>query len=252
MQMEKHPEYEDNIVLSCTGICKNFGGMEALKDIDFQVFRGEIFGIAGPNGAGKTTLFNVMSKILPIDQGRVWFDGEYLERLSAHEVCRCGLTRTFQIPQIFSSLTVYKNVLVGAVFGNMKNGVEEEQNIEELLNFVGLWEQRNKIAEELSLYERKVLMIATALATKPKLLMLDEPVAGLSKIESNNKMELIKRINKNNITLILIEHNMDVLMGISDRVMILQHGKKICEGSPEEVCNDKAVIEAYLGEKYVR
>jgi ABC-type branched-subunit amino acid transport system ATPase component len=252
MQIEKHPKIEDNVLLSCTGICKNFGGMAALKDLDFQVYSGEIFGIAGPNGAGKTTLFNVMSKILPLDHGRVWFDGVYLERLSAHEICRHGLTRTFQIPQIFSSLTVYRNVLVGNVFGNMKNEADEEKNIKEVLNFVGLWDKRNKIAEELSLYERKVLMIATALATKPKMLMLDEPVAGLSKNESNHEMELIKRINKNNVTLILIEHNMDVLMGVSDRVMILQHGKKICEGSPEIVCNDEAVIEAYLGEKYVR
>lgn len=252
LQIEKNPKNEDNVILSCTGICKNFGGMAALKDLDFQVIRGEIFGIAGPNGAGKTTLFNVMSKILPLDHGRVWFDGEYLEKLSAHEICRHGLTRTFQIPQIFSSLTVYKNVLVGTVFGNMKNEVEEEKNIEEVLNFVGLWEKRNKIAEELSLYERKVLMIATALATKPKMLMLDEPVAGLSKNESSHEMDLIRRINKNNVTLILIEHNMDVLMGISDRVMILQHGKKICEGAPEVVCNDEAVIEAYLGEKYAR
>ena len=252
MQIEKHPENEDNIILSCTGICKNFGGMAALKDLDFQVYEGEIFGIAGPNGAGKTTLYNVISKILPLDHGRVWFDGEYLEKLSAHEICRHGLARTFQIPQIFSSLTVYKNVLVGALFGNMKKEAEEEKNIKEVLNFVGLWEKRNKIAEELSLYERKILMIATALATKPKMLMLDEPVAGLSKIESNHEMELIRRINKNNVTLILIEHNMDVLMGISERVMILQHGEKICEGPPEKVCNDEAVIEAYLGEKYVR
>jgi len=252
MQIEKHPQYEDNIILSCTGICKNFGGMAALKDLDFQVYRGEIFGIAGPNGAGKTTLFNVISKILSLDQGRVWFDGEYLEKSSAHEICHQGLTRTFQIPQIFSSLTVYKNVLVGNIYGNVKNEVDEEKNIKEILNFVGLWEKRNKIAEELSLYERKVLMIATALATKPKLLMLDEPIAGLSKSESSYEMELIKRINKDNITLILIEHNMDVLMGISDRVMILQHGEKICEGPPEQVCNDEAVIKAYLGEKHVR
>jgi len=252
LSFEKNSEYEDNIILSCTGICKNFGGMAALKNLDFQVERGEIFGIAGPNGAGKTTLFNVISKILPLDQGRVQFDGKYIEKLSAHEVCRYGLTRTFQIPQIFKSIPVYKNVLVGTLFGNtQQEGDGIHNNIEEVLNFVGLQEKRDKIAEELSLFERKALMIATALATKPKMLMLDEPVAGLSKIEANHIMELIDKINYNNITLILIEHNMDVLMGISNRVMILHHGEKICEGSPEKVCNDPTVIEAYLGEKYV-
>jgi len=238
-------------LLAAQGITKYFGSMAALKDLDFPVFAGEIFGIAGPNGAGKTTLFNVISKALPLDRGKVWFDGRYIQGLPAHKICRLGIVRTFQIPALFGSLTIYRNALVGATFGYTNKMYDKEKTVRKVLNFVGLWEKRNTIAEELSLYERKVLMMASALATKPKLLMLDEPIAGLSQIEYKHVMELIKRINKEGLTVIIIEHNMDVLMGLSDRVMILHHGEKICEGPPRKVCEDERVIKAYLGEKYV-
>jgi len=235
-------------IIITEGVTKYFGAMAALKNVNFQVFAEEIFGIAGPNGAGKTTLFNIISKVLPLSSGKILFNEVYIQDLHPHEICHLGIARTFQIPNLFESLTVHKNALVGATFGQ-KNKIQNVEKIaEECLRFCGMWEKRNTFSEELCLYDRKALMMACALATKPKLLMLDEPVAGLSSIEQKNHMELIKKINMEGITILIIEHNMDVLMGLSDRVMILQHGEKICEGAPREVSENEKVINSYLGE----
>lgn len=236
------------IILETKQVTKRFGELAAVKDLSFEVKEKEIFGIAGPNGAGKTTLFNVISGIY-LGSGEIYFLDERIDRLRPFQVCLKGVARTFQIPSVFSTLTVYDNIRVGAHFGNH---VKDEKNIiKEVLEFVGLSEKQNILTKHLPLFDKKLTMVAAALATHPKLLMLDEPIGGLSPGEINQSVELFKRINHElGVTLIVIEHLMKVLMEISERMMILHNGEKICIGTPEEVAKDKQVIEVYLGAEY--
>jgi len=235
-------------ILETKQVTKRFGELAAVKDLSFEVEGGEIFGIAGPNGAGKTTLFNVISGNYSAS-GEIYFLGERIDRLRPFQVCLKGVARTFQIPSVFSTLTVYDNIRVGAHFGNH---VKDEKNIiKEVLQFVGLSEKRNILTKHLPLFDKKLTMVAAALATHPKLLMLDEPIGGLSPWEIKQSIDLFKRINRElGITLIVIEHLMKVLMEISKRMMILHNGEKIRIGIPEEVAKDKQVIEVYLGADY--
>lgn len=235
-------------ILEGQHITKRFGQLAAVDDLSFKVEEGEIFGIAGPNGAGKTTLFNVLSGVYS-GSGEIVFDGHQINRLRPYQICRRGLARTFQITTVFSTLTVYENVKVGAYFGNTAANTEE--TIKQALAFVGLKGRENTVAGRLRLFEKKLTMVAAALATGPRLLMLDEPVGGLSPAEIEQSMALFRRINGElGITLIVIEHLMKVLMGISQRMMIIHNGRKIRTGTPEEVANDKQVIEVYLGAEY--
>lgn len=235
-------------ILETRQITKRFGQLAAVKDLTFEVEEGEIFGIAGPNGAGKTTLFNVISGNYSAI-GEIYFSGERIDRLRPFQVCLKGIARTFQIPSVFSTITVYDNIRVGAHFGNH---IKDEKNtIKEVLQFVGLSDKQNILTKHLPLFDKKLTMVAAALATHPKLLMLDEPIGGLSPIEINQSIDLFKRINSElGITLIVIEHLMKFLMGISKRMMILNNGQNICIGLPEEVAKDKQVIEVYLGAEY--
>jgi len=236
------------IILETKQVNKRFGELAAVKDLSFEVKEKEIFGIAGPNGAGKTTLFNVISGIHS-GSGEIYFFGERIDRLRPFQICLKGIARTFQIPSVFSSLTVYDNIRVGAHFGNHVK--YEKKIIKEVLEFVRLSEKQNILTKHLSLFDKKLTMVAAALATHPKLLMLDEPIGGLSPGEINQSVDLFKRINRElGITLIVIEHLMKVLMEISERMMILHNGEKICIGTPEEVAKDKQVIEVYLGADY--
>jgi len=236
------------IILETKQVTKRFGELAAVKDLSFEVEEKEIFGIAGPNGAGKTTLFNVISGNYS-GSGEIYFLGERIDRLRPFQVCLKGIARTFQIPSVFSTLTVYDNIRVGAHFGNH---VKDEKNIiKEVLEFIGLSEKQNILTTHLPLFDKKLTMVAAALATHPKLLMLDEPIGGLSPWEINQSIDIFKRINRElGITLIVIEHLMKVLMEISGRMMILHNGEKICIGIPEEVAKDKQVIEVYLGADY--
>ena len=236
------------IILETKQVTKRFGELAAVKDLSFEVDEKGIYGIAGPNGAGKTTLFNVISGIYP-GSGEIYYLGERIDRLRPFQVCLKGIARTFQIPSVFSTLTVYDNIRIGAHFGNHSQG--EKKIIKDVLEFIGLTEKQHIEAEHLPLFDKKLTMLGAALATEPKLIMLDEPIGGLSPREIIQSVELFKRINRElGITLIVIEHLMKVLMAISQRMMILHNGEKICVGTPEEVAKDKQVIEVYLGAEY--
>jgi len=233
-------------ILQANKVTKYFGELAAVKDLSFEVERGEIFGIAGPNGAGKTTLFNVITGFYQ-GSGDIIFDNINISRLRPHQVCRKGIARTFQIPELFLTLPVLENVKVGTHFG--AHGVQnEKEHINEVINLVGLQGRGNVIAANLNLFDKKLTMLAAALATKPKLLLLDEPIGGLSPTEVRQTITLFQKINQElGLTIIVIEHLMKVLTELSHRLMILHNGEKICIGPPQEVTKDKRVIEVYLG-----
>ncbi len=232
-------------ILEVNKITQRFGQLAAVKDLSFKVEKGEIFGIAGPNGAGKTTLFNVISGFYH-GLGEIIFDGRSINRLRPHQICHRGLARTFQIPQLFMTLSVFDNVRVGAHFGAQEGN--ERENIDEVIKLIGLQGKENVIASHLNLFDKKLTMLAIALATKPKLLLVDEPVGGLSPTEAKEFMALIQKLNEEfDLTIIIIEHLMKVLTALCHRLMIIENGRRIALGSPEEVCRDEKVIEIYLG-----
>lgn len=226
-------------------ISKSFGKLAALSSVSFKVEEGEIFGIAGPNGAGKTTLFNVISAIYPPSSGQVFFDGRDITGRKPHEICRMGIARTFQIPTTFHTLSVYDNIRVGAVFGAGK-----AERVHEILEFLDLKSRQQALARNLDLYTTKLVMLGAALATDCKLLMLDEPMAGLSIVEINDFLEVIRKVNQERgITIIIIEHLLDILISISKRMMILSEGQVLYLGPSEKVTEDRRVVEVYLGGK---
>ena len=231
-------------------VTKYFGGLAAVSEVDFYVDEGEIMGLIGPNGAGKTTLFNLISASLEPKLGEIKFRGKKINGLSPYKICRLGIARTFQTVKVFGNMPVIENVRVGSLFGPL-NGLstaEATKEATELLEFVGLSNVAYTPARDLTLAHQKRLEVARALATKPTLLMLDELMAGLNQTELLEAMELIKQIQKKGITIIMIEHVMKAIMGICDRIIVLHHGKKIADGTPQEVANSKTVIEVYLGE----
>jgi branched-chain amino acid transport system ATP-binding protein len=234
------------IILQVNNLTQHFGQLAAVKDLSFEVEKGEIFGIAGPNGAGKTTLFNVLTGFYR-GSGDVIFDGRSIMGLRPHQICHRGIARTFQIPELFLTLPIVDNVRVGAHFGG-RGGRDERERINEAISFVGLQGKENVIAANLNLFDKKLTLLAGTLATRPKLLLLDEPISGLSPTETREYMTLIRRTQKElGLTIIVIEHLMKVLTEISQRLMILHNGEKICIGPPKEVTKDKRVIEIYLG-----
>jgi branched-chain amino acid transport system ATP-binding protein len=237
-------------ILEGEGVTKYFGGLAAVSNVNFHVDQGEIFGLIGPNGAGKTTLFNLVSAALVLKSGVIKFKGEKISGLKPHQICRKGVARTFQAVKIFGNIPVRENVLLGALFGtptsmSASNAAKEAA---ELLDFVGLSEMSPIPAGELTLVHQKRLEVAAALATKPELLLLDELMAGLTPTETAEAMELVTRIRDKGITIFMIEHVMKAIMGVCDRIMVLHHGEKIAEGTPQEIATSKKVIEVYLGE----
>ena len=234
------------MLLRLEHVSKQFGALTVIDDLSFELERGEIFGIAGPNGAGKTTLFNVITGFYA-GQGRISFEGQRIDRLGPHQICHRGIARTFQMPFLFESMDIYSNVAVGAHFGKERSGAGQAR-IEEVLEFLGLKAHEGRATSGLRIFEKKLTMLAAALATDPKLLLLDEPVAGLSPIEAEQFIELARRINRERgITIIVIEHLMRVLVETTSRLLILDNGRKIALAPPKEVVKDPRVIEVYLG-----
>jgi len=236
-------------ILEGKGVTKRFGGLTALQDLDFYVNKGEIFGLIGPNGAGKTTLFNLIAGAYKPDTGEVNLNGENLTHLRPDQICRKGIARTFQIPKPFSNLSVLENVTLGAYFGtSQQKGLKEaEAKALEAIERVSLQGKIRTLASSLNLVERKRLELARALATQPIVLLLDEVIAGLNPTETLDMIRVILEIRASGITIFMIEHIMNVVMRVSDRILVLHYGEEIAEGLPEEIACNPVVIRAYLG-----
>jgi branched-chain amino acid transport system ATP-binding protein len=238
-------------ILEGKGVTKYFGGLAAVSNVDFTVEQGEAFGLIGPNGAGKTTLFNLISAALTTQSGSIIFKGEDITRKKHYQICRMGIARTFQTVKIFADLTVLNNVVLGSYFG-ISGGMSSTDAVKkalEILEFVGLAQWKDAPAKDLTLANQKRLEVARALATQPELLLLDEIMAGLTPAEVGDAMKLIDRIREQGISVIMIEHVMKAIMNVCDRIMVLHHGEKIAQGTPQEIATSKKVIEVYLGEK---
>jgi len=237
------------LLLDVQGVSKYFGGLRANEDISFQVSGGEILSIIGPNGAGKSTLFNCITGFHRLDKGRVLFKGLDITNRKPHAIGKLGAVRTFQIAQVISDMTVLENVMTGGFLRHVRVR-DVRLNAEEVLAFTGLIAKRNYNAQALSVSDKKRLEVSMALAMEPELLMLDESMAGLTPVELKEMIELIRKVQERGITIIVVEHVMEAVMKLSDRVIVLNYGRKIVEGSPKEVVADREVIRAYLGDRY--
>jgi branched-chain amino acid transport system ATP-binding protein len=234
-------------LLEVKKVSRFFGGITAVKDVTFDVTKGEIVGLIGPNGAGKTTLFNVVNGFYAPSRGEVFFKGERISGLKPHQICQRGLARTFQVVKPLQRMSVLDNVVASA-FLRAKDRKEADTIAAEVLNFTALYDDRNVISKGLPLGKRKRLEIARALATQPELLLLDESFAGLNPSELDESIQIIRNIKKKGITIMIIEHHMKVIMSISDRIVVLNYGEKIAEGSPLDIGKNPLVVEAYLGD----
>ncbi|MDS0300550.1 ABC transporter ATP-binding protein [Halogeometricum sp. S1BR25-6] len=240
-------------MLAVSDLRKEFGGLVAVDDVTFEIGEGEIVGLIGPNGAGKTTLFNSITGVLtPEDGSGVEFDGTDIVALETHDIARRGLVRTFQIVRVFDEMTVFENVLTGALFGtdeDLSRG-EAEERAHDALAFIGLADRADLSTGSLPIAQKKQLELARALASRPRLLLLDEIASGLTPGEIDDLTDTIRRLRDDRgISVFWIEHIMDAVMSVADRVIVLNSGRKLAEGTPEEIRNDESVVEAYLGDE---
>jgi len=247
-------DVNEDVILEVSGVGKNFGGLAALKDVSFGILREHIIGLIGPNGAGKTTLFNVISGVYTPNSGSIRLEREDITGKPPHVLCKMGVARTFQIVRPFLQMTSLENVMVGAMFGNKKelSFKEAQEKALECLEFVSMADKRDVMTSNLTLPDRKKVELAKALASNPKIVLLDEVISGLNPTEIVSAMELIRRIrNDLKITVFWVEHIMEAVIRLADYIIVLHYGEKIAEDTPERIVNDKRVIDAYLGEQYV-
>ena len=237
------------VLLSVQGVTKRFGGLQALTQVTFDLPEGQILGLIGPNGAGKTTLFNAINGVYPCEEGRIIFRDKDVTKLKTYHHARMGMARTHQIVQPLNELTVQDNVMVGACFGRENQTLGHASEIaEEVLDFVELKGRANQLAGSLNVAQKKRLEMARALASRPYLLLLDEVLAGLNPSEIGKMVDMVKKIRDRGITIIMIEHVMKAVMNVSDRILVLDYGVQIAEGTPDEISSNEKVIEAYLGD----
>lgn len=238
-------------LLEVKGVTKDFGGLVALKGVSLEMNQGEIVGLIGPNGAGKSTLFDIITGIERPDSGNVVFDGTDITRFKPYDVTRMGISRTFQSVRPFLNYTVEENIRVGALFGK-ENGRNVEERISQVLKATDLESKKDSLVESLPTEQRKLVEVARALAGSPRLLLLDEPMAGLNPSEVDDFTKLIHRVNDGGVSVLIVEHVMKAIMGICKRIVVLNAGLKLAEGSPDDIQKDTDVIKVYLGEEYAR
>ncbi len=239
-------------MLNCVAVSKEFGGLQALKNIDLTVKEGAIAGLVGPNGSGKSTLLNVISGVYKPDSGKILFLNEDITKLPPYAICSRGVTKTSQTVQSFPDMTTVENVRIAVLFAERQDKkADSEVTARKLLNFVGLSPEKFTLrTKNLNVVELRRVQLARALATGPKLLLLDELLTGLTPKECDEAIALVRLINKQGVTILMVEHVMKVIMGLCEQVTVLHHGEKICEGTPATVCSDKNVIDVYLGKKF--
>lgn len=237
------------MILEINNLRKAFGGIVAVNQLNFAINEGDIVGLLGPNGSGKTTTFSLISGYLTPDQGQIKFDGKDITGMKPYQICQLGITRTFQLTKPFLGMTALENVKVGSIFGNKTSGSMRkiEKECKEILEITGLGGKEDIQARTLGVVERKRLEVARALATKPKILLLDEMMSGLTPAEMEDALDLVLNISKSGVTLIVVEHVIKAILKISNHLIVLNYGEKISEGDPQTVIKDKVVIEAYLG-----